>query len=172
LPDAIRNANGAVNRELIDIKADFGFSGKFNKGNIVVPDGSTNFDHEGDEFHFQHSERGGGSEHNFLEIPSPTEARWIGKGTWSLGGHKDEDIVCCFMMVVQDNGEPGSSDAWCLRTCGTQRIMMAISFLIRWFLPHASLTTPTRGFSTGCDDPHRFLGTQLGEFDSNGGGNV
>jgi hypothetical protein len=156
------------------IKANFGFNAKFKK-NDMVPDGSTNFDYEGNEFHF-HSETGGNSKYDFLEIPSPTEARWMGKGTLSLTarrmlGHDNDDIVYGFMVAVQDNGEPGSSDTWRLR------IWNPADGDLDWedshpVVPASYVFDTNPEFPTGYDDEYRFLGTELGELDSNGGGNV
>jgi hypothetical protein len=182
LANAIRNTTGTPDY-LDGNKANFGFNAKFKK-NTGQPDGSTNFDYEGNEFHF-HSETGGNVYYDFLEVPTPTEARWIGKGTLSLTARRilknanankgaTPDIVYGFMVAVQDNGEPGAADTWRLR------IWNPADGDLTWegsnydipVVPAKYVFDTNPEFPTASDSKYRFLGTELGELDSNGGGNV
>jgi hypothetical protein len=174
LVDAIRNTTGTV-EELNGNKANFGFNAKFkNKGNLA-PDGSTNFDYEGNEFHF-HSATGN-VDFDFLEIPSPTEARWMGRGTLSLTaarrGLGNIQDTHGFMVAVQDNGEPGAADTWRLRIWALEDGELALNNDgLNPVVPAKYVFDTNPEFPTGYDDPSRFLGTELGELGSNGGGNV
>jgi hypothetical protein len=176
LADAIRNTTGTV-EELNGNKANFGFNAKFNKAQLV-PDGSTNFDYEGNEFHF-HSETGGNVNFDFLEIPSPTEARWMGRGTLSLTaarrrGLQKVQVTHGFMVAVQDNGEPGAADTWRLRIWNTEvdGDLVLDSDGKNPEVPATYVFDTCPDCPTGSNDPYRFDGTTLGELTSNGGGNI
>jgi hypothetical protein len=165
LADAIRNTTGTPDEGLNDVKANFGFNAKFNKGNMI-PDGSTNFDYDGGGFHF-HSVTGGNTVYDFLEIPTPTEARWMGKGTFT-----GDNTEYGFMVAVQDNGEPGAADTWRLRIWDPADGDLSLDSEGNPVVPAKYVFDTNPKFPTGYNETSRFLGTELGELDSNGGGNV
>jgi hypothetical protein len=174
LTNAIRNTTGTP--ELLNgNKANFGFHANFME-TLMEPYGDIDFDYAGDVFFF-HSATGGNSEYNFLEIPSPSEARWMGKGTLTLDARLmlgvAADIVYGFMVAVQDFGEPGAADTWRLR------IWNPADGDLGWegsnpVVPAKYVFDTNPEFPTEHDSEYRFLGTNLGERDSNtlGGGNV
>jgi hypothetical protein len=178
--EAIRNTTRTLEGAL-DVKANFGFNAKFKKTDMT-PDGQTNFDYEGNEFHF-HTATGGDSALDFLEIPSPTEARWMGKGTLSLVARRFlasgdrglapavKDTVYGFMVAVQDRGEPGAADTWRIR------IWDPLDGDLTWdgdnpVVPTAYVFDNRPDVPTEFNDENRFVGDTLGEITSNGGGNI
>jgi hypothetical protein len=167
LADAIRNTTGAPDEGLNDVKANFGFNARFQTGNLV-PDGSTEFDYDGGGFNF-HSVTGPQVNFDFLEIPSPTEARWMGKGTFSTWA---DGIEYGFMVAVQDNGEPGAADTWRLRIWNPADGDLTLDSEDNPVVPAKYVFDTNPEFPTGWNETSRFLGTTLGELDSNGGGNV
>mmetsp|Transcript_34859 Transcript_34859/g.72593 ORF Transcript_34859/g.72593 Transcript_34859/m.72593 type:complete len:922 (-) Transcript_34859:256-3021(-) len=107
-------------------KSNFGFNAKNFKG---TPDGSTNFDIDGNGFHF-HTLGGGGFQYDGLEVVCGDEtygygatilARWtgIGKIAWTTGNKKANagswEEGYRFFISAQDYGEPGYQDTWRLR---------------------------------------------------------
>jgi len=101
------------------MKSNYGFNAMYRKG---LPEGSTNFDIDGGYFHFHSATRS--IPLKFLEVIDPIHARWMGKGSLStaLNPRKNDfDDDFCFMVAVQDHGEPGYHDTWRIRIwyCGS-----------------------------------------------------
>ena len=86
-------------------KANFGFNAMSRKG---IDHGSTNFDIDGNTFHFHSATRN--TPLLDLEVPDGVRARWSGTGHLDNG----EDIYT-FLVAVQDWGEPGFNDTWRIR---------------------------------------------------------
>lgn len=111
--------NGYAGTGMNGIKANYGFNAMYRKG---VPEGSTNFDFDGNGFHF-HSETHS-TPLRFLEVIDGIHARWMGTGWLSTKiqpRKNDWRNNFCFMVAVQDHGEPGYHDTWRIRIwyCGT-----------------------------------------------------
>ena len=99
-------------------KANYGFNAMYRKG---VPEGSVSFGFEGGYFRF-HSETKG-QDLKFLEVNDGIRARWMGTGMLSTvkdpkKNSYDNDF--CYMVAVNDWGEPGYKDTWRIRIwyCG------------------------------------------------------
>ncbi|KAL7559867.1 hypothetical protein ACA910_018380 [Epithemia clementina (nom. ined.)] len=94
-------------------KAHFGFNAMYRKD---VPYSSTNFGFDGGFFHFHSTTQN--KPIKGLEVIDREHARWWGTGeiAATLNGKKSE-FRCgfCFMVAVQDKGEPGLEDTWRLR---------------------------------------------------------
>jgi hypothetical protein len=140
-------------------KANFGFNAKSKNG---VPDGSTNFVIDGKAFHF-HSATGGQTNYDFLEVPDGIHARWWGTGHLSTGsGIAQDGDVYSFLVAVQDWGEPGADDTWRIRIWETGSSPEIVVFD----------TNPNLPLMDEIEGDKRFWGTELGELDANGGGNI
>ena len=105
--------------DIVDgIKANYGFNAMYRKG---VPEGSVSFGFDGGYFRF-HSETKG-QDLKFLEVNDGIRARWMGTGMLSTvkdpkKNSYDNDF--CYMVAVNDWGEPGYKDTWRIRVwyCG------------------------------------------------------
>merc|ERR1712226_788241 len=103
---------------LTGVKANYGFNAMYRKG---IPEGSTNFDFDGGYFHFHSATQG--TNLKFLEVIDGIHARWMGRGYLAstlVPKKNDWDDDFCFMVAVQDHGEPGYHDTWRIRIwyCG------------------------------------------------------
>ena len=144
----------------------------------MIPGGLTNFDYGGSEFRFFSAT--GNAEYDFLEIPSPKEARWMGRGTLSLAARRilkkaAPDIVYGFMVAVQDKGEPGDADTLRLRIWNpaVHGHLVLDSDGLNPVVPASCVFDTNPHYPTGINDADRFWGAELGDLDSkNGGGNI
>lgn len=181
---------------LVGKKANFGFNAMFRKG---LPYGSTNFDFDGGMFHFHSTTKN--TPYKFLEVVDEYHARWFGTGTLACTANpKKNDFRdgFCFMVSVQDHGEPGATDTWRIRIwqCTTSGNSSPLDWSLADFAAegsnqanlvfdtnyvpltnsaHAAYLTnfPLPSEFEASDLPrYRFNGTELGELNSNGGGNI
>jgi hypothetical protein len=93
----------------------------------------------------------------------------MGKGTFSTWA---DGIEYGFMVAVQDNGEPGAADTWRLRIWNPADGDLTLDSEDNPVVPAKYVFDTNPEFPTGWNETSRFLGTTLGELDSNGGGNV
>jgi len=106
-------ANINMNEVLDQQKANYGFNAMWRHGK---PYGSTNFDVDGGFFHF-HSDTQN-TPYIFLEVHDEVHARWFGTGTLAtvVAPRRNQwKDGYCFMVAVQDHGEPGKYDTWRIR---------------------------------------------------------
>lgn len=102
-----------VNMDITTTKANYGFNAMYRKG---IPMGSTNFGFDGSYFHFHSETRG--QPLVYLEVVDEIHARWFGRGSISTKlkpKKNDWSDDFCFMVAVQDHGEPGATDTWRIR---------------------------------------------------------
>jgi hypothetical protein len=175
---AVQNTDGAgfgQQGDLELIKANFGFNAKFKKADMT-PDGSTNFDHSGGNFHFHTSTGGATVAYEYLEVKSPTEALWMGTGTLDLVD--GSSIDCGFLVAVQDHGIPGTGDTWRLRIWDTSAVDAAT---LTWVdtadglkpvVPDVYIFDTNPDCPCAHDDIGKFGGTELGSSENVGGGNI
>ena len=181
---------------LVGIKANYGFNAMWRKG---VPHGSTNFDFEGAGFHFHSDTRN--TPYRFLEVVDEVHARWMGTGVLAtkMNPLKNDWVDgFCFMVSVQDHGEPGSEDTWRLRiwdcklcpqypgsslstnvtefmACGDiEDILVFDTNYVKPSIDSTYVLDYPLPSTTEEDDPdrYRFNGTNVGDLIENGGGNI
>jgi len=195
--DCLSYQNTNANFKLNGKKANYGFNAMFRKG---LPMGSTNFDFDGGMFHFHSTTQN--TPYKFLEVVDEVHARWMGTGTLAtslIPKKNDYKTGFCFMVAVQDHGEPGAEDTWRIRIwkcgdLGVDPLTLTKEQFAVYGDDEARLVFDTNYVPMSVDKPKytykaafplpniweppsdpqrwRFNGTNVGELDQNGGGNI